>query len=177
MDPAQNDHLEQLDRHLATANQSWLLGAGISKNGNIPLMIPLTERVVTLAKDSPHQPLLDALKAELPESAHVEHLLSHLGDYATLAERSRTQATRIGERDMSLDDLVQAHRQLLHYIATTVRWGFRPDTQEAGKVGNAITNIAEHSEFVAALFGTAQAGLKDRRGPINTVHHQLRHPP
>ena len=88
MDTARSDHLEQLDHHLASANQSWLLGAGISKNGNIPLMIPLTERVMTLAAGSPHEDLLKALMTELPAAAHVEHLLSHLGDYATLAERS-----------------------------------------------------------------------------------------
>ena len=49
----------------------------------------------------------------------------------------------------------------------TVRWGFRSDTKEVGQPGAAITDIAEHSAFVAALFDTAQAGLKERRGPVS----------
>jgi hypothetical protein len=139
METENADLLEQLDRHLASAHQSWLLGAGISKNANIPLMGPLTERVMALADGSPHKALLDGLTSELPEGAHVEHLLSHLGDYATPADRSHNKTTRIGGTDISLPDLTGAHEHLLRLIADTIRWGYRPDTGKAGEVGNAIT--------------------------------------
>ena len=42
MDPAGNDYLKQLDNLLVSGSQSWLFGAGISLNANIPLMVPLT---------------------------------------------------------------------------------------------------------------------------------------
>lgn len=167
MDTGTNDLLEQLDRHLASATQSWLLGAGISKNANIPLMIPLTKRVLALAEHLPGKDLLDSLIDELPDGAHVEHILSHLGDYATLADRSRTKKTCIRGDDVSLAELTEIHRQLLEAIAKTVRWGFQSETNEAGQLGRAITEITEHSAFVSALFGTAQAGLWERRGSIN----------
>jgi hypothetical protein len=68
MDAKPNDLLEQLDRHLASPQQSWLFGAGIIKNANIPLMFPLTERVLELEREPAHKTVLDALRAELPEN-------------------------------------------------------------------------------------------------------------
>ena len=56
------DTLHQLDSFLAASNQSWLLGAGISVDANIPLMYPLTERVLALASESGS----DCLKFLLP---------------------------------------------------------------------------------------------------------------
>lgn len=50
-----SDLLEQVDRHLDCPVQSWLLGAGISKNAKIPLIGPLTARVMALAHDSQHE--------------------------------------------------------------------------------------------------------------------------
>ena len=42
-------HLESLKQHILDASrQNWLLGAGISRDANVPLMYPLTERVNVL---------------------------------------------------------------------------------------------------------------------------------
>lgn len=167
MDARPNDLREQLDRHLASPHQSWLFGAGISKNANIPLMIPLTERVLSFERESAHKTVLDALRAELPENAHVEHLLSHLGDYAALAERSRNKKTRVADAEVSLADLSAAHAKLLSDIARIIRWGYQPETKASGDVRQAITNVAEHARFVSVLFNTTQAGLRERRGPVH----------
>lgn len=41
------DTFQQLDNLLSKRNQAWLLGAGVSVESNIPLMLPLTERVLS----------------------------------------------------------------------------------------------------------------------------------
>ena len=69
MDAADNGFLQQLDEFLSRPNQSWLLGAGISKDAGIPLMYPLTARVMDLAKGSEHKPLLDALVDRSPSKS------------------------------------------------------------------------------------------------------------
>ena len=40
---------EQFEKNVNSPKQSWLLGAGVSFPANIPLMIPLTKRVLELA--------------------------------------------------------------------------------------------------------------------------------
>ena len=162
-----SDLLEQLNHNLDCPHQSWLFGAGISKEANIPLMWPLTERVFDQLKTSPYKELLDQLKDELPEEAHIEHLLSQLGDYATLAQRSRTGEAKIGDRQVPLSELADVHGAVLAEIAETVRWGFDADSGEAGESGKAITDISGHHDFVSALFDTARAGFGGRRGPVH----------
>ncbi|MGI6247283.1 MAG: SIR2 family protein [Pseudochelatococcus sp.] len=170
MSDQESDWLEQLDRHLASPCLSWLLGAGVSYGARIPLMYPLTARVNAMAIDSPHEPLIKAILAELPEDSHVEHLLSHLGDYTALAERSRTHSVQVGATTYSHEQLTEAHEAILGWIATTIRWGYIPafegQVESIGSPENALTRIDEHSAFIGALFHTAQAGLQDRRRPV-----------
>lgn len=164
------DWLEQLDRHLASPCVAWLLAAGVSYSARIPLMHPLTARVNAMAVGSPHEPLIKAMSAELPDGSHIEHLLSHLGDYSALAERSRTTSAVIGPVTYFHKQLTEAHEAILGWIATTIRWGYIPAAGEKAEVigtsTNALTRIDEHSAFVEALFNTAQAGLQDRRRPV-----------
>lgn len=166
------DLLEQLDGHLASPNVSWLLGAGISWDANVPLMYPLTNRVMAILEQNacPHLWLVEAIKAEMPNDCHVEHLLSHLGDYAALAERSKTHSTTIGNRAVSREDIDAAHTSLVNTIAEIVRWGYAPSVdgvspERVGQKGESITDVHFHCEFVAACFQTARAGLNERRGP------------
>lgn len=158
-----DDCLEQLDRHLASPCVAWLLGAGISFDASIPLMWPLTDRVRALMNGGPHVALLNRVWAELPKDAHIEHLLSHLGDYAALAERSHSKTAAIG----TLNDIEQAHRAIVGHIAEIIRWGYRAksDTQpeEIGRHGCSLVTVAGHSAFVEALFRTRHAGLRERR--------------
>lgn len=165
-----SDWLEQLDRHLASPCLAWLLGAGVSYGARIPLMYPLTARIHAMAVNSPHEPLINAVLAELPDGSHIEHILSHLGDYTALAERSRTTSAQIGSVKYSHEQLTEAHEAILSWIATTIRWGYIPavdkQVENIGSPTNALTRIDEHSAFIEALFNTAQAGLQDRRRPV-----------
>lgn len=165
-----NDLLEQLDRHLMSPCQTWLFGAGISKGAGIPLMVPLTARIRAKAEDSAHKPVLDALFAELPEKSHIEHLLSHLGDYAALAERAKLEEVAVGGTKIKAVALTEAHSDVVKWIAETVRWGYRAandgEPEVIGKSGESVVSIDEHKAFIQALFKTTQAGLHDRRGPV-----------
>jgi hypothetical protein len=165
-----NDLLEQLDRHLSSPSQAWLFGAGISSDAGVPLMLPLTARVRDKAIGTPHKVVLDALFDDLPIGAHIEHLLSHLGDYATLAERAKTVEVTVSGTKMKASDLTDAHKAVVEWIAETVRWGYRAanagNPEAVGEFKAPIITIDRHQEFVEALFKTAQAGLDDRRGPI-----------
>lgn len=57
-------------------------------------------------------------------------------------------------------------------MADTVRWGYVPpgkdsDGEEEGIPGKPIVEADDHVAFICALFGTAQAGLQERRPPVN----------
>ncbi|WP_284357140.1 SIR2 family protein [Pseudomonas putida] len=170
MNANNNDWLEQLDRHLASPCLTWLLGAGVSFGAKIPLMYPLTGRVRALAQGTEHMELLDALFNEIPEGAHIEHILSHLGDYSALASRSRLKTVSINSTDFTLDQMSLAHKAILGWIAETIRWGYVPARADANEqVGNAtapLVEIRDHKDFVDALFKTSQAGLHDRRQAV-----------
>ena len=77
------------------------------------MLFPLTKRVRSLANGKPHFELAEALIAELPPNSHVEHLLSQLGDYKTLANWTTSKAVRIGAKDYGLGDLDRAHLGIL----------------------------------------------------------------
>ena len=165
------DLLEQLDRHLACANQAWLFGAGISRQAGVPLMFALTIRIRAIGTGTAHQAVLDSIFNELPKDAHIEHFLSHLSDYATLAERSKADEITIGATKLKVSALADAYKAVVEWIGDTIRWGYRAATSTAGEtIGKAnapIVTVDGHKSFVEALFKTSQAGLQDRRGPIN----------
>ena len=50
MNEASADLLNQVDQHLNHAHQAWLLGAGISKDAGLPLMVDLTAQVFRKAE-------------------------------------------------------------------------------------------------------------------------------
>jgi hypothetical protein len=84
---------------LASRNQSWLFGAGTSLDAGIPLMGPLTERVFAKAREAKREPndikVLDAIRDQLFDDFHIEHILSQLGDHRAIADRSKDrQGTR-----------------------------------------------------------------------------------
>ena len=165
-----DDPLDQLDRHLESPSQAWLFGAGISKEAGIPLMYPLTSRVQAMAKGGNAEQLLGDLLIELPDGSHIEHVLSHLGDYAALAERSKSKLAIIGGRSFTRDDLTDVHSEIVRHISETVRWGYIPaesgTPEQIGEPGQPIINISAHLKFIEALFQTVRAGRQERRGPI-----------
>jgi hypothetical protein len=169
-----SDLLEQLDGHLSSPNMSWLLGAGISRDAHVPLMYPLTDRVMAemARKGSTNLRLVQSVRVEMPDQCHVEHLLSHLGDYAALADRSKAGAVSINGATVTRAEIEAAHTELVNSIAETVRWGYEPANPGAGtgeKIGSSgasITDVKFHCDFVEACFNSARAGLNERRSAV-----------
>lgn len=164
----------QVEEHLKCNEQSWLMGAGISYDAKLPLMYPLTNKVKKDIKyknkrlfDEIITPLFD----ELPENCHIEHVLSHLGDYAALSERSKGKITKINENEIDLASLEDAHNSILESISNVIRCGYVEDengnTVEEGELSNPIVDINAHLEFVDTLFNHASAGVYERRKTVN----------
>ncbi len=173
MDATDKDCLRQLDNLLAAGDQSWLFGAGISSGANIPLMRPLTTRVFAMANEEPVKrvkEVLDAVKALLPDDSHIEHILSHLVDFAAIAERSKTQIVQVGGVTLKLKELQNVHAKVLKWIAETIRWGFVPkagdDAEKIGAWKEPIVTVDGHAAFVSALFNRNQAGIAERRRAV-----------
>ena len=172
MQTADNDSLKQLDALLAASNQSWLFGAGICVNAGIPLMGPLTSRVFAIAK-SDDEGALDVLKTimeELPSDSNIEHILSQLGDYATIAERTKEKKATVGTLNLEIDKLRELHGKILRWIAETIRWGYAPtvgdEPEQIGTREEPIVRVEAHENFVSALFNRSQAGVAERRSAV-----------
>jgi hypothetical protein len=172
MNISDNDSLKQLDELLAASNQSWFFGAGVCVNAGIPLMGPLTSRVLARAKsdDKEGHSILQSVKKELPSESHIEHILSQLSDYSTIAERSKGNTVNVGSQALELDTLRELHEKILTRIAETIRWGYFPANgdkpEQIGTQENPIVKIDEHEKFVSALFNRSQAGVAERRSAV-----------
>ena len=146
--------LESLKQHIHdSSRQSWLFGAGISKDANIPLMYPLTDRVkeiVNVDGDDTSRCIIAGLTEELCEGTHVEHYLSHLGDLIALAERSRSQEATLNQVRYSAEQLINCHRLIVSAIGDTVRYGYI-DEDNIGTLENPVVEVAMHDKFIRAL--------------------------
>lgn len=114
MDTKTKDTLSQIDNLLAASNQSWLFGAGISLNAGIPLMWPLTDRVLAIAKtdEEPNYiKILEFIRDQLSSNSHIEHILSQLGDHRSIADRSKDKNVVFGDVIFSVDDLDTFHQK------------------------------------------------------------------
>lgn len=165
------DLLEQVDRHFDSSNQAWLLGAGVSVDAGLPLMGALTARVRERMKGEPYEALLEGLMGELPANAHIEHVLSQLGDYSAIANRVAVGSVIIAGQTYGLDELREAHTAITNHVAETIRWGFVAQKEGvAAVIGTRdapLAKIDDHSAFVNVLFEKRQAGLWDRRKPVH----------
>ncbi|WP_164088930.1 SIR2 family protein [Sphingorhabdus sp. YGSMI21] len=167
----------QLDRHLRAPRQVWLTGAGISFGAGLPLMYPLTDRILgLLANDADHAEayrLIGSVKKDLPETLHIEHILSHLGDLIALSERANDQSTALDGERVHKDALISAHHLILRHIRDILKWGYRPangdQEEKVGKFGEPIVTVDEHRKFVRALYKINRAGLDDQREAIQFV--------
>lgn len=150
--------LENLRQHILDTNcQNWLLGAGISLDAKIPLMHPLTKRVIQIIRQNNSESdkeIISELKQELPGTSHIEHYLSHLGDLLAIAERSKLQRAILGEKKHSIDELKACYISIISAIGDTVRYGYmsKGEEGEIGTVDNQIVDITHHLNFVEALF-------------------------
>ncbi len=176
------DIAEQFEKHLNSPKQTWLLAAGVSYPANIPLMYPLTSRVIQLAKDDLFATDADALHVlnfiikDCAENSHIEHHLTHLGDLISISERSKTGGIVIDGRQVKKEKLAEVHKGLIEKIASTVRWGYKAATKDVngtitvqakiGTEGEPIIDISGHLKFVNSVFGANRAGLDFIRTPV-----------
>lgn len=176
------DTAEQFERNLNSPKQTWLLGAGISFGANIPLMYPLTERVLHLVRDEVFNndalalKVLNFVTSDCGEKSHIEHHLTHLGDLISLAERSHTGGIEIAGDKVTKQKLIDVHQALLVSIAETVRWGFKAarkddsgnviEDERIGNSNESIVDVSHHCNFINAVFGSSRAGLDFVRTPV-----------
>lgn len=148
--------IEVIVKQLESSRQNWLLGAGISYKSNIPLMYPLTFRVKNIihaSKTVKDIEIYNLLTDELPEKAHIEHYLSHLGDLIALADRSKKQSATIGAKLFKKQELINLHRSIISAIGDTVRYGYsNNDTEIIGSIDKPIVEVEHHVKFVQALY-------------------------
>lgn len=165
------DLLQQVDEHLSQSNQAWLLGAGISKDAGLPLMKDLTAQVFKKAMGKPHAVVLTALRDELPQTAHIEHMLSQLGDYMAIANRMVAKTVTFAGAAHSLSDLEDAHEAVTGDIAEVIRWGYVAAkgcvAEVSGSPEKPLVSVEHHLKFVKALFEKRQAGLREPRRPVH----------
>lgn len=169
--------IEELRRVLDLGRQHWLLGAGASVKSGIPLMYALTDRVKNVLSDM-DRPIFDATMADLPEGAHVEHTLSHLGDLIALAERSRARTAYLAGEHINLDKLQEAYQGIVAAIAETVRHGYRAESngapEQIGTLSAPIVEVAEHVNFVRQVFsGRLNLEPRSQVGFITTNYDTL----
>lgn len=164
----QNQYRKQIDDLLNLPQQSWLLGAGVSKESGIPLMVPLTDRVEQLLQGDKKKDFKQ-LRSELTDNSHVEHVLSHVGDLIAVASRTKTGKVPIGKIARDLKDLKATHAEIQKCIRDTIRWGYVPafggDDEVIGTSGKPIVTVDRHGEFIDALFRVRRANL-ERRPPV-----------
>ncbi len=62
------------------------------------------------------------IKSELPPNLHIEHILSHLGDYSAIASRTLKKEIEICKENFTLDCIEKIHNKILKYIADTIQY-------------------------------------------------------
>jgi hypothetical protein len=172
------DIAKQLDEHLRSPRQVWLLGAGVSFDAGIPLMIPLTEQIYK-RMDASTEPNKDTaievisfIRNELSPNSHIEHVLSHLADIVALAERAKDTSFAIGAKRISKMDLQKIHHQILGFIRDILRWGYKPEAggvpEQIGTSETPIVTVDSHRRFIRALYG-GRAGVDNFRAPVQLI--------
>ncbi len=125
--------LENLRQHILDTNcQNWLFGAGISLDAKIPLMYPLTERVTNIFEQNNSdldKEIISKLKEELPDTSHIEHYLSHLGDLLAIAERSERKQAVLNGKEYTIDQLNDCYTSIISAIGDTVRYGYASEDE------------------------------------------------
>ncbi len=169
MDDALSEALEEVQKHLDNPRQAWLLGAGISYDANIPLMIPLTERVAEILQDTDKESakVYGHIKNHLPDNAHIEHVLSHLGDLISLSERSKNSEINFEGSTFTKDHLEELYQSIVTHIRETIRYGYQVSSKNIGNAAQPIIDVTQHKNFIRALFGVNRAGVDNLRSRVS----------
>lgn len=171
LDSNDSEILDQLDKLLNSGNQAWLLGAGTSYDSGVPLMLGLTKRVLSEIKDEGSRKAIDAIRNELSEKCHIEHILSHLADCRAIAERRRDETFVFGQQAFTIEKIDELHKKIVDLISTTVRWGYiagdgEKQVERIGSYSSPIVKIDNQTRFVKAIFHHRQKNITERRRPI-----------
>lgn len=178
METAQESALRDLEQHLTSDRQAWLLGAGVSYNAGIPLMSGLTIYVKKLLEEEcpGDMDLFSALCAQLPQDHHIEHVLSQIGDFLAIADRSKDKKVQIGALSVTNEVLRDIHGKILDRIGKTVRYGFKaaqgttPEVQ--GTANNPIVMVDNHRAFIRSLFNArTKPGIKQAPISFFTINY------
>ena len=176
------DIADQFEKALSIPKQTWLLSAGASFQSNIPLMYPLTRRVLSVAKDTYFigngaiLQAIDDIVSDIDEGAHIEIFLTHLADLISMCSRSRDGTTQLGGNKVSMPVLSELHLGILEIISETIRWGYKEEQKNGdeviseeliGDAANPKVTIEAHLNFVDAVFSRSQAGMSALRGPVH----------
>ncbi len=136
-------------------------------------MCSLTDRVFILAETEGQEndkKILEFLKNELPDDAHIEHILSQLGDRRTIAGRSKNNKATFGDVILDLVSLDELHQRILEWLAETIRWGYKPaegnNLEIVGSREKPIVTVDDHKNFISAIFNRSQAGVAERRQAV-----------
>lgn len=164
--------VEDVTAHLTSERQAWLFGAGISCRSGLPLMYPLTELVAANFADkrANHHALFAALRSSLPDAAHIEHVLSQLGDFVALAERSKDQQISIDGANYGVKTLRALHGGIRDAIRDIIRRGYLPgeggDAPKIAEDGKHVVKVDYHRDFLRTLYAA-----RDKVGrPLRPLH-------
>lgn len=157
--------VEDVTAHLTSERQAWLFGAGISCRSGLPLMYSLTELVARKCADATakHSALFVSVRASLPDDAHIEHVLSQLGDFIALAERSKDRKINVGDASYEVAILRELHGEIRDAIRDIIRRGYKtvagPNGLQIADEGEHVVTVDHHRSFIRTLFATrAKAG-------------------
>lgn len=157
---------EELKKQLDCSRQNWLFGAGISFNSNIPLMYPLTMRVMKIIETSSNpkdKEIIKLLTNELDVESHIEHYLSHIGDLIAIAARSKLKTATFQSVSFTKDELLNLHKSIISAIGDTIRYGYsiKGAIETIGNSIEPIVEIEHHIKFVQAIYSN-RANLTSR---------------
>lgn len=167
-----DEAVEDVIAHLTSERQAWLFGAGISCRSGLPLMHQLTDLVAARYTDAnnDHSKVLASLRSNLPDTAHIEHVLSQLGDFIALAERSKNQKIVVGGAEYSVDTLRALHGGIRDAIRDVVQRGYLPgergESPKVAEVGKHVVKVDLHRDFLRTLFASRDKVGRSLR-PVN----------
>lgn len=131
-------------------------------------MFPLTDRVENMLVGD-QQADFKAIRSDLSEMSHVEHVLSHIGDLIALASRTKSKKARVGPAERSAEQLAALHAAAQKCIRDTMCWGYvvaeGTALESVGTKDQPIITVDRHLAFVKALFHVRRANL-ERRPPV-----------
>ena len=134
-------------------------------------MTVLTVEVLEQVKKEKKLPeWFDQVVGELDGQGNIEHILSHLGDMAAMAYRTKGKVTKAYGSDIAHSEVLETHKALIVKIAYVIRWGVEQDSKgkisKRGKSGESLIKVDSHLKFVEAVLTAGQGGLEARRSPM-----------